>query len=178
MIWLPIINFYSLRIGAANIDAGGDFIDNQVPGLYVFVAECGEDQSHVVVSMPGLDNLVYEGELFGVVARDVAGKLQTRNIPSDVVYGLLKSGYEQDMDGLIDVDQQYAESAFNACESDSVSNFSPCYFVVVSVTNDLEDVFIDLRSDRVEFESEALGGLNELYGRINESASWVTGIPA
>jgi hypothetical protein len=72
MSGLPIVNFYALRIGASNVDGVGDFIDNQIPGLCVFVAECGDDCSITIVNIPNVGNFVYEDELFGIIASEIS----------------------------------------------------------------------------------------------------------
>lgn len=175
---LPIVNFYALRIGAAGYNAEGDFIDNQTDNLCVFVADCGEDYSHTVVHIPNIGNFVYEDELFMTIAVDIVKKLNLGSIPSDLAAGLLKTGYENDLDGLIDVNQAYEDTAFNAGDSEDISDYAPCYFVVASFTNDIDDTVIDLATGNLTHETESLDNLSDLYGRIDETDSFVTGVPA
>jgi hypothetical protein len=177
MSGLPIVNFYALRIGASNVDGVGDFIDNQIPGLCVFVAECGDDCSITIVNIPNAGNFVYEDELFGIIASEIVSKMPLGSVPSVLAAGLLKSGYENDLDGLIDVDMSYEDTAFNADCSDDVSENSPCYFIVASVTNDVDEAFVDPKTGNVIHESENLESIGDLYGRIDESDSFVIGVP-
>jgi hypothetical protein len=48
---------------------------------------------------------------------------------------------------------------------------------VASVTNDVDEAFVDPKTGNVIHESENLESIGDLYGRIDESDSFVIGVP-
>jgi len=172
---VPIGSYFMLRVGVAGDDDVGDFIDNINPSLNVCVAYCGESEEFLVVSNDTIGTKVFPNAVFAEVVDELVDELGQTEINSELLLGLFKSTVDSDADGLIDVDQKYEDSYFEASETEDVADYRPCVFGVGSVTRSPRNCYFDLISMRVIEDDNLLASLGDLYGRIDEDSTWVVG---
>jgi len=173
---IPVKNFYMIRLGITTENTAGDFLDCQSEGLSFAVSDCGDDNDYIAVFNSQFGTLIYKDKTFSEVVNVFAENFNHSNLDKRIFSGLLKSTYDNDADGLIDVDGEFEEMYFEASESDDVSDYSPCVFGIGSVSSDLNEIFINTSSFKVVEEGEELDNLSELYGRFDEDSTWVVGL--
>ena len=69
---------------------------------------------------------------------------------------------------------KYNKGYFEANETDEVSDFSPCFFGVGSVTHEC-DVKINLSTGEILQQGEKIDNMEDFYGCVDEDETWVIG---
>lgn len=174
--WVPITDFTALRFGLTDDDSGDDFLENINPSANVHVAiahRSGDDFLCILVD--GQFTAVQDGDVDDLTTRapralkDMAGR--------ELAEGFVKAAYEQDADGLLDVDEELEDEFFEADETEDVDWYSPCLFAVGSSTEAC-DAEIDMRSGKVRDLSDGSiqDDLSMFFGRRDEDETWVVGL--
>mgnify|MGYP006932673751 CR=1 FL=1 len=76
--------------------------------------------------------------------------------------------------GINEFSSKYSEGYFEANETDDVSNFSPCFFGVGSVTREC-DVKINMSTGEIYQAGEKIDNMEFFYGCVDEDETWVIG---
>jgi hypothetical protein len=80
------------------------------------------------------------------------------------------SSYEE----VSEINTKFNEGYFEANETDDVSNFSPCFFGVGSVTREC-DVKINMSTGEIYQAGEKIDNMKLFYGCVDEDETWVIG---
>ena len=174
--WVPMTDFTALRFGLTDDDSSEDFIENINPSANIHVAiahKQGDDFLCILVD--GQFLAIQDGDVDDLMTKvpqalkDMAGQ--------ELAEGFVKAAYEQDADGLVDVDEDLEEEFFAADEAEEVIWYSPCLFAVGSTTEDCE-AEIDMHSGRVRDLSDGSiqDDLSMFFGRRDEDETWVVGL--
>ena len=174
--WVPMTDFTALRFGLTDDDSSDDFIENinSSANIHVVIAHRSGDD-FLCILVDGQFTAIQNGDVDDLIARvpralkDMAGQ--------DLAEGFVKAAYEQDADGLLDVDEDLENEFFVADETDGVGWYSPCLFAVGSTTEDC-DAAIDMSSGRVrDFSDDTIqDDLSIFFGRRDEDETWVVGL--
>lgn len=173
--WLPISYFNTLRFGRVGDDDDGDFIDHIAPraNVWTAIAQGRDGVEHLCIQTTEKLYSIADGDVDDLVEK--AGNA-VRDVAEKLAGGILKSIYERDHDGILDIDEELEDFIFDAEETDDVVLFSPCIFALGSETQET-NAFIDLASGEVQTEDgSVISGLQELYGRLDEDECWVIGV--
>jgi Ribosomal protein L7/L12 C-terminal domain len=173
---VPINRFFFLRAGVVAGGDTGDFIENQAAGLAFAVAFCDSQSAPMVISHEQLGTEIFPHDDFREAMQALVPKLRQSIFKPLILIGLLKSTLDRDADGLVDVDEDYEQSFFEASETDDVNDHAPCIFGLGSVSNDVSEVFFDITTKSFTQEGSKLATLMALYGRIDEDEKWVVGV--
>lgn len=173
---IPITRFFMLRAGIVTDSATGDFLDNLSPELGFAVAFCDSRDARMVICHEQLGTMIYTHDDFREAISSLSQKVSQSKLRPAILSGLLKSTLDRDADGLVDVDEGYEESFFEATETDDVEDYTPCFFGIGSVTDDISDLTFDVATKRVTHEGAVVNTLTKLFGRLDEDESWVVGI--
>jgi len=174
---LSLSNFYNLRFGHCKNSAEGDFIDN-IDGRFNLCVASGTDGSEVEYTI-----IFYKGNLSVLQDKSFYDYIETIAndmidfIPAKFANLLIQSGYDKDLDSFIDFAPDYEKYYFEAREDDEVSDFSPCFFVVSSVTYDCA-AKINVSDGSVSFAGERVSSLADFYGCVDEDDWYVLGVTA
>ena len=174
--WVPMTDFTALRFGLTDDDSSEDFIENINPSANIHVAiahKQGDDFLCILVD--GQFLAIQDGDVDDLMTKvpralkDMAGQ--------ELAEGFVKAAYEQDADGLVDIDEDLEEEFFAADEAEEVIWYSPCLFAVGSTTEDCE-AEIDMHSGRVRDLSDGSiqDDLSMFFGRRDEDETWVVGL--
>ena len=126
-------DFTALRFGLTDDDSSEDFIENINPSanIHVAIAHNKETTSYAFWLMANfwlskMGMLIFLIMQKSRALKDIAGQ--------ELAEGFVKAAYEQDADGLVDIDEDLEEEFFAADEAAEVIWYSPCLFAVGSTT--------------------------------------------
>jgi hypothetical protein len=175
--YLGLSNFYILRFGYCNNSADGDFIDN-IDGRFNLYVATGHDNggNEYIITLHKDEFCVFQNETLHDRIGAISNKL-TDLFPPDVAKALIQSGYDKDPDGVIDFAPDYEKYYFEAREDAEVKDFSPCYFVISSVTYDCA-AKINVSDGSVTFSEGCVDKLSDFYGHVDEDDWYVLGVSA
>lgn len=173
---IPVNDLKLIRIGSFPIGSIGDYLDHMIPDLCFAISDCGDENDILLIHHEKLGLKVFRDESFFYVISDVTKYLEQKYINSDLLLGLLRSTYDQDLDGLTDANPDYPNISFFANDSDDVLVSESCCYGIGSLTYDIEETFFDSENNEIISKGVKLGSLSDLYGRVDEDESWVIGI--
>ena len=99
-------------------------------------------------------------------------KLESRF--SEIAKGIILSLYDREDYGINTFSPKYSEGYFEANETDEVTDFSPCFFGVGSVTHEC-NVKINLSTGEILQQGEKIDNMEDFYGCVDEDETWVIG---
>ena len=172
---LEMSNYYNLRFGYCSSNSQGDFIENINGNLNIYIAN-GTDKNmneyllfffnNKFLALPNSsiqDNLI-----------DLAKTLDTI-FNEKIAKALIQSGYDNDPDGIIDHIPDYEDYYFNTRDDANIVGFSPCYFVVASVTYECK-CKVDVKSGFIIYDDKKINNFSDFYGYLNEDESYTIGV--
>ncbi len=80
------------------------------------------------------------------------------------------------MDGILSYNEELESKTFQANETDSVNEFTPCVFGIGSSSFGIDNARINTSTKKIWYEDEEVENLSLLYGKFNEDETWVLGI--
>ena len=93
----------------------------------------------------------------------------------NVAKALIKSAYFKSNVGIMEYLKNYEDDYFDARDDDDVQNFSPCDFVVASVTHNC-NCKIDIQAGNIYYKQENIKNLCEFFGYLDEDKNYTIGI--
>ena len=135
---ITIESFHLLRFGVTTEESESDFIDNINPSLNIFIisGRDKEENSYLVFYFNEMRHVIEEGIVIDNL--DLIANFLKSEMSFDLAKALLQSGYENSEDGILDHLSIGDEDYFQTSESDEVEEYSPCNFVLSSVTYDTD----------------------------------------
>ena len=172
---ITIESFHVLRFGITTEESESDFIDNINPSLNTIIISGmdKEENSYLVFYFNEMMHVIEEGTL--VDNLDELANFLKSEMSIDLAKALLQSGYENSEDGILDHLSIGDDDYFQTSESDDVEDYSPCNYVLSSVTYDV-DVHLNLKSSEVEFEDQVFENPSSFYGAVDEDETFVYGV--
>ena len=172
---IEMSNYYNLRFGYCNSDSEGDFIDNINGALNIYVANGTDNELNEYL-------LLYHNNKFQALKDqsiyDILGEL-TKNLNTifseKIAKALVQSGYDNDIDGVVEHAPDYEEHYFHTRDDDDVDGFIPCYFVVGSVTYECK-CEVDISSGIITYNGEKVHNFSDFYGYLDEDEAYAIGI--
>lgn len=174
--WAEMSDYKVLRFGYGDDESSGDFIENINSSANIWVATAMKgDDDYLCVFTAGAFALTAFGDADDLMDHTPAAALEL--LGEDLAKGFVKSIYEQDFDGLLDVDEDLEEQFFMTDETDEIAFYSPCLFALGSSTEHC-DAKIDLKSGKIQDGEDrlVLEDLSFFFGRRDEDGTWVMGI--
>ena len=173
---VSLVEYYNLRFGYCDNDSESDFIDNINRKLNIQIAKGFDEQERQFLFVFHNDKFLSKSEssLFDhldMIVRSFS-KLDSRF--SDIAKGLILSLCDREKFGINEFSSKYSEGYFEANETDDVSDFSPCFFGVGSVTYDC-DSEINLSTGEILQQGEKIDNMEDFYGCVDEDETWVIG---
>ena len=172
---LKMSNYYNLRFGYCNSESEGDFIDN-IEGkfnIYVVNGEDDEGAEYLCLYFKNEFKIIEDSSITDNL--DLFVDHMSAFCSANIAKGLIQSGYENGDDGIIDNAPDYEEHYFETRDDDSVDGYTPCFFVVSSVTYDC-NCQIDKTTGSVRFNNEVIENMSEFFGYLDEDESYVIGV--
>jgi len=173
---IQLNDLYLIRIGSFPIGSVGDYLDHIIPDLCFAISDCGDENDTLLIHHKRLGLRVFRDEPFFYAISEITKYLDQKYINSDLLLGLLRSTYDQDLDGLTDANSEYPNISFFANDSDNILDIDSCYYGIGSLTYDVQETFFDSKNSEIIFRGVKLDSLSDLYGRVDEDESWVIGI--
>lgn len=169
---LIIDQFYSLRVGSFQFSTQGDFYDNLYKNQWLSVACCYENEKEIIL-IDGfhLPLSINVEQSFWDLVPNAAAHYSTK-ITQEVLIGLLRSAFDQDMDGLIDAGVDI--SRINIFPEIRIIDYSKVtHYSIVSKTFFSDEVIYDTRENVVILKNGNRLNLRDLCGWVEEDESWV-----
>ena len=168
-------NYICLRFGYCNSKSQGDFIDNINADLNIYLATGTDDnQKEFLLCYINDDFFVLPNESINGNLDKLSNRL-SNFLDKKIAKGLIKSGHENDADGIIDYAPEYKDYFFDAQENDSVESFAPCYFVITSITMKC-DCKINIKTGNIIYEKQKINNLCDFFGVLDEDEIYTIGI--
>ncbi len=172
---VKLTDFYNLRFGTTSADSSGDFIDN-IQGKFNIYLATGTDEKETEYYLTFYNSKFFSkknGELRDFI--DDLAKSLINLFPINVGKGLIQSGIERDPDGIIVHCSEYGDSFFETRDNDDVEFYSPCNFVVSSVTYDCQSN-IELETGVIHYRNERIENLLNFFGYLDEDEYFALGV--
>ena len=174
-------DYYNLRFGYCDGDSESDFIDNINGKLNICMAKGCDGESgkqHFFLFHNGKFISKSESSLFqniDIIVNSFSNLDPRFNEIAKVLVCSLYvredySSYEE----VSDINTKFSEGYFEASETAEVSDFSPCFFGVGSVTHDCNSK-INLSSGEIIHQGEKIDNMSDFYGWVDEDDTWVIG---
>ncbi len=173
---VSMVEYYNLRFGYCDNDSESDFIDNINGKLNIQIAKGFDEQEHQYLFVFHNDKFLSKSESslldhIDMIVRSFS-KLDSRF--SDIAKGLILSLYDREDYGINTFSPKYSEGYFEANETDEVTDFSPCFFGVGSVTHEC-NVKINLSTGEILQAGVKIDNMEDFYGCVDEDETWVIG---
>lgn len=173
---VDMLEYYNLRFGYCDNNSESDFIDNINGKLNIHIAKGYHEQDQfLLIFHDGKFLSKSESSLFDNLDMIVNSFSKLESRFSDIAKGLILSLYDGDDYGINTFLPKHSEGYFEANETDEVSDFSPCFFGVGSVTQDC-NAKINLSSGEIIHQGEKIEDMSEFYGCVDEDETWVIGL--
>lgn len=171
---IKVSEYFMLRIGFGDSVSEGDFLDNIEQNMWLAVA-ISEDHEYLVIENEKLGCHIFAKGDFRSDAGKLVSKIPLVRIDYQTLLGLYVATFERNSDALCDLPGFDENNFFSADETDDIEDFAPCIFGAGSVTSDVCGVWIELKTKQVTQDDHEISSLSDLYGRIDESETWVVG---
>jgi len=171
-------DYHNLRFGYCEDDSESDFIDNINGKLNIHIAKGYEGESekkYFFLFHNGKFISKSESSLFETIDMIVNSFSKLESRFSEIAKGLILSLYDREDYGINTFSPKYSEGYFEANEAEEVSDFSPCFFGVGSVTHDCNSK-INLSSGEIIHQGEKIDNMSDFYGCVDEDETWVIGL--
>jgi hypothetical protein len=168
-------NYYNLRFGYCNSKSKGDFIDNINGALNIYVANGMDENSNEYLL------LYYNNKFSALTDSSIDNNLEKLSkslntiFSEDIAKALIKSGYDNDSEGIITHSTDYENHYFNMHDEENVNGFTPCFFVVASVTYKCS-CKVNIETGNINYKDEKIDNLSDFYGYLDEDQSYALGI--
>jgi hypothetical protein len=173
--------YHNLRFGYCEDDSESDFIDNINGKLNIHIAKGYEGESekqHFFLFHNGKFISKSESSLFENIDVIVNSFSNLDYRFSEIAKVLILSLYDREdyssYEEVSEINTKFNEGYFEANETDDVSNFSPCFFGVGSVTREC-DVKINISTGEIYQAGEKIDNMKLFYGCVDEDETWVIG---
>ncbi|MDC0117997.1 hypothetical protein OAI10_01140 [bacterium] len=173
--------YHNLRFGYCEDDSESDFIDNINGKLNIHIAKGYEGESekqHFFLFHNGKFISKSESSLFKNIDVIVNSFSNLDYRFSEIAKVLILSLYDREdyssYEEVSEINTKFNEGYFEANETDDVSNFSPCFFGVGSVTREC-DVKINMSTGEIYQAGEKIDNMKLFYGCVDEDETWVIG---
>ena len=174
-------DYYNLRFGYCEDDSESDFIDNINGKLNIHIAKGYEGESekqHFFLFHNGKFISKSESSLFENIDVIVNSFSNLDYRFSEIAKVLVLSLYDREdyssYEEVSEINTKFSEGYFEANETAEVSNFSPCFFGVGSVTREC-DVKINMSTGEIYQAGEKIDNMELFYGCVDEDETWVIG---
>ena len=173
---ITMVEYFNLRFGYCDNGSESDFIDNINGKLNIHIAKGYDEQENQFLLLFHNGKFLSKSESSLLDNLDMIvysfSKLEPRF--SEIAKGLILSLYERGDYGINTFSPKYNKGYFEANETDEVSDFSPCFFGVGSVTHKC-NVKINLSTGEIYHQGEKINNMEDFYGYIDEDETWVVG---
>lgn len=168
---LKIDEFYLLRVGSFKFNHEGDLYDNLYNNQWLAIARCYEgDDEILLLEGFNLPLKIYVEQLFWDLVPMVVQYIQTE-IKQDILIGILRSAFDQDMDGLIDAGVSIKK--INILPENQIVDYSKIsHYSIVSKTISSDDLIYRINEGNILLTNGAVCKLGDLFGRVDEDESW------
>lgn len=174
---VDMLEYYNLRFGYCDNNSESDFIDNINGKLNIHIVKGYDEQENQFLLIFHNGKFLSKSESSLLDNLDMIvnsfSKLESRFI--EIAKGLILSLYDREDYGINTFSPKYSEGYFEANETEEVSDFSPCFFGVGSVTHDCNSK-INLSSGEIIHQGEKIDNMSDFYGCVDEDKTWVIGL--
>ena len=174
-------DYYNLRFGYCEDDSESDFIDNINGKLNIHIAKGYEGESekqYFFLFHNGKFISKSESSLFENIEMIVNSFSNLDYRFSEIAKVLILSLYDREdyssYEEVSEINTKFSKGYFESNETEEVSDFSPCFFGVGSVTHDCNSK-INLSSGEIIHQGEKIDNMSDFYGSVDEDETWVIG---
>jgi len=174
-------DYHCLRFGYCEDASESDFIDNINGKLNVHIAKGYEGElgkQHFFLFHNGKFISKSESSLFENIDLIVNSFSNLDYRFSEIARVLILSLYDREnystYEEVSEINTKFSKGYFETKETDGVSDFSPCFFGVGSITHEC-DVKININTGEIYQGVNKIDNMELFYGCVDEDETWVIG---